>query len=94
MERFPLQSRALASAGYDAETQTLELEFTSGRIYRYEGVPLGTYQWLLRAPNKGGFVARMINDRHPGHEVTSGAGEQDLAAALRASLLALAARQD
>lgn len=94
MERIALQSRALVSAGYDAGSETLELEFSSGRIYRYEGVPLGTYQWLLRAPNKGGFVARMINDRYPSREVTETPPAQDLAAALRASLKAIATQRD
>lgn len=89
MERTPLASRAVISAGYDAQTQTLELEFATGRIYRFDGVPPGTYQWLLRAPSKGGFVSRMINDHYPAREVTRAPEpQQDLAAALRASLKA------
>jgi hypothetical protein len=90
MDRTPLQSSAVVSAGYDADTQTLELEFSSGRVYRYEGVPQGTYDWLLRAPSKGAFVARMINDRYAYRDVTppSEAQAQDLGQALRASLLA------
>ena len=88
MERIQLASSAVSSAGYDAETQILELEFSSGRIYRYEGVPRGTYEWLLRAPSKGGYVARMINDRYPYRDVTPRppAAAQDLAETLRASL--------
>ena len=88
MERKPLQSRAIASAGYDAETRTLELEFTSGRVYQYADVPPGTYEWLLRAPSKGGYFARMINDRHAYRDVTLGDEPDacDLSAALRDSL--------
>jgi hypothetical protein len=94
MERIQLASRAVSSAGYDAEAQILELEFSSGRIYRYEGVPRGTYQWLLRAPSKGGYVARMINDRYPYRDVTPPppAATQDLAETLRASLRELQRR--
>ena len=88
MQRVSLSSRVVLSAGYDAATQTLELEFASGRIYRYADVPHGTYEWLLRAPSKGAFVARMINDRYAFQDVTPPPPEaqQDLAAALRASL--------
>lgn len=90
MDRTPLQSSAVVSAGYDAGTQTLELEFSSGRIYRYEAVPQGTYEWLLRAPSKGAFVSRMINDRYAYRDVTppSEAQAQDLGEALRQSLRA------
>jgi hypothetical protein len=93
MQRIQLASAAVSSAGYDAEAQILELEFSSGRIYRYEGVPRGTYEWLLRAPSKGGYVARMINDRYPYRDVTPPpAATQDLADALRASLRELQRR--
>ena len=91
MERTPLHSSAVVSAAYDPNNETLELEFTSGRIYQYEGVPQGTYDWLLRATSKGSFVSRMINDRYVYKDVTPAPAEadpQDLAEALRASLRA------
>jgi hypothetical protein len=95
MDRTPLRSSAVVSAGYDPETQTLELEFANGRIYRYEAVPQGTYDWLLRAPSKGAYVSRMINDRYAYHDVTppSEAAQQDLGEALRASLQARGERE-
>ena len=86
MDRVSLTSRVVVSAGYDPASQTLELEFASGRVYRYTGVPRGTYEWLLRAPSKGAFVTRMINDRYAYLDVTPPPPEQDLDAALRASL--------
>lgn len=88
MERVSLASRAVVSAGYDPASQTLELEFASGRIYRYYEVPQGTYEWLLRARSKGAFVTRVINERYAFREVTPApAGvQQDLGQALRASL--------
>ena len=91
MDRIPLNSRAVASAGYDDATQTLEIEFSSGRIYQYMGVPRGAYDWLVRSPSKGGYVSRMINDHYPYRDVTpaSTASESiDLADALRRSLTA------
>ena len=88
MERIPLDSRAVASAGYDEATQTLEIEFCSGRIYQYQGVPRGAYDWLIRSPSKGGYVSRMINDHYPYRDVTPVASPEptDLADALRRSL--------
>lgn len=99
MERTPLQSRAVVSAAYDATNETLELEFASGRIYQYDGVPQGAYDWLLRAPSKGAFVSRMINDRYAYRDVTPPRADaepdpQDLAEALRASIRARHVNKD
>jgi hypothetical protein len=85
VQRSPVSSRALISVGYDNETQTLEVEFTRGRVFQYAGVPRSTYEWLLRAPNKGGIFNRLIRDRFPEVEVTP-VVEQDLLAKLRDSL--------
>ena len=87
MERKALQSRAIVSAGYDPASRTLELEFASGRIYRYADVPAGTYEWLLRAQSKGGYFARMINERYAYSDVTEpAAGSLNLSEALLESL--------
>lgn len=86
MQRTPLRSRAVLSAGYDAATQTLELEFHNGRIYRYRDVPEGVYQFLLRTESKGGYVNRMIQDRYAFEEVTPTPPAQDMLEALQASL--------
>jgi hypothetical protein len=64
MQRQPVQSRAIRSVGYDAEAQVLEIEFHSGSVYAYEGVPRSVHEWLLRIPNKGVFVTRQIVGRY------------------------------
>jgi KTSC domain len=87
MKRTPLQSRAVLSAGYDANAQELELEFKNGRVYRYRGVPAGVFAFLLRTPSKGGFVNRMIQNRYPFEDITPSAGAQDVLEALEASLV-------
>lgn len=86
MQRTPLKSRAVLSAGYDVESRVLELEFHNGRVYRYRDVPEGVYQFLLRTESKGGYVNRMIQDRYAYEEVGGDAPEQDVLAALQASL--------
>ena len=71
--------------GYDDESETLEIEFSNGRVFQYSGVAPSTYEWLLRAPNKGGIFNRLIRDRFVEVEVTP-VVEQDLLEALQNSL--------
>ena len=65
MERFPIDSDALASLGYDPARRVLEVEFTSGRIYQYFGVPPREVQHLVDAPSRGGYFSRCVRDRYP-----------------------------
>ena len=64
MQRVPLKSSAIISAGYDPDERALELEYRSGHVYRYEDVPASVYEWLLRIENKGVFVRRMVAGRY------------------------------
>jgi hypothetical protein len=64
VQRQPLRSKAVISAGYDEAARELELEFRSGHVYRYENVPASVYAWLLRIQNKGGFVRRMSHGHY------------------------------
>ncbi len=89
MQRVPVESKALKSLSYDAGTEYLEIEFHNGNVYRYEHVPRSVYEWLLKVPNKGGFVNRVLEPKYPGTRVPDhdqGGPEVDLEAALRASL--------
>ena len=86
VERVPVRSKSLASVGYDADVSELEVEFHSGRIYRYEGVPASAHEWLMRNPNKGGLFNRMIRDRYPFRDVTPAPETLDLTEALTRSL--------
>jgi len=87
MQRSPLASSAVVSAGYDAVNSTLELEFSSGRIYQYADVPRSAYEWLLRTRSKGTYVSRMINGQYAYRDVTPALDDAfDLEATLRHSL--------
>ena len=86
MKHQPFQSRAVASAGYDAATRRLEVWFTSGRRYEFFDVPPSVYEWFVRAKSKGTFVTRLINDKYRYREITESPEPEDLEAALRASL--------
>ncbi|HXH08891.1 MAG TPA: KTSC domain-containing protein [Alphaproteobacteria bacterium] len=60
-----LDSSSLAAVGYDPQSQTLEVEFRTGRTYRYFHVPLSVHQALLAAPSKGRFFVAEIRTRFP-----------------------------
>lgn len=55
MRRTPVESSSLASAGYDARTSILEVEFHNGTVYRYFEVPKRVFNALMNAPSKGSF---------------------------------------
>jgi KTSC domain len=95
MQRSPIASSAVISAAYDAVSSTLELEFSSGRVYQYEAVPASAYQWLLRTRSKGTYVSRMINGQYSYRDVTPFLDDVlDLETTLRRSLSDLHVRND
>ncbi|MEM9459227.1 MAG: KTSC domain-containing protein [Myxococcota bacterium] len=87
MERQSVKSTVLASVGYEPDTQVLELEFGSGKIYRYRGVSAELHAWLVRAKDKGGFFRRMIDGKFEYERVDHvDPNAPSLMEALRASL--------
>lgn len=55
MEFTQLQSTNLQSAGYDPETQVLQVNFVKGYGYRYLNVPEMVFQNLISAESAGRF---------------------------------------
>jgi hypothetical protein len=60
MQRTPLTSSHLASVGHDPDTNTLEVEFKSGKVYQYTGVPRSDFQKLISMPSSGNAFHRVI----------------------------------
>jgi hypothetical protein len=60
-----VESGTLASVAYDDVRETLQLEFRSGAIYRYSGVPLSVCEGLLSAPSRGRYFNEVIRGRFP-----------------------------
>lgn len=56
MDREPVKSRSVASVGYNDLSETLEIEFRNGSLYRYHGVREQTYFDLMAASSIGRFV--------------------------------------
>lgn len=42
----------------------MEIEFAAGGIYEYFDVPKAVYEWLMRVPNKGRYVTRIIANKY------------------------------
>ncbi len=64
MKRVALQSSSLRSLGYDPEQQILEVEFSSGVLYRYEAVPPEVVQALLEADSLGRHFNQVFKPQH------------------------------
>jgi hypothetical protein len=65
MRRERVSSSSITSVGYDADIKTLEVEFVSGRVYRYRGVEEEVHEAFLRASSKGKFFNEHIKDAYP-----------------------------
>ena len=64
MERQRVSSSDLASVGYDANSQILEVEFNNGAVYQYSGVSQSIYENLMTATSKGHYFNVNIKDRY------------------------------
>jgi hypothetical protein len=58
--REPVESRSIASIGYDPGAQTLEVEFKRGGVYRYLRVPEQVWRELTRAESHGQYLNAQV----------------------------------
>ena len=55
-----VHSSLLTSVAYDRDRALLQLEFGDGAVYQYFGVPVQSYEELLRAASHGAHFNRHI----------------------------------
>ncbi len=65
MQRHPVNSSVLNSAGYDPARKILELEFSEGETWDYFNVSPSAYKKLINAESKGRFFVKRIKGRYP-----------------------------
>lgn len=65
MNREPVASSNLISAGYDETSETLEIEFSNGTIYQYYNVGAAIYEQFNTASSKGLFLNVYIKNAYP-----------------------------
>jgi len=62
MERQKVESSNLASIGYDAKNEILEVEFKHGGVYQYFDVPADAYEELMNADSHGVYFSANIRN--------------------------------
>ena len=68
----PVTSKAFSAYGY--EDGVLGIQFPSGHIFHYKGVPPNVLQAFEEAPSKGAFYAHEIKGQFAGEKVTGACG--------------------
>jgi len=69
MDRVPVSSSNVVSIGYEANTQTLEVEFKSNAVYQYFGVPQQVHENFMNSGSKGQFLQQYIRNVYPTSKV-------------------------
>lgn len=69
MERKKLSSSQIRSVGYDAASQTLEVELSSGAIYQYTRVSAELHRRFLAAPSPGSWFRDNIEESFTGRRI-------------------------
>jgi hypothetical protein len=70
MKRTAVDSSMMASVGYDRARKTLEIEFQTGDVYEYFGVPYDVFRALLDAASMGRFFHAEIDRVYDFTQVT------------------------
>ncbi|CAM5193962.1 KTSC domain-containing protein OS=Bosea thiooxidans OX=53254 GN=SAMN05660750_04307 PE=4 SV=1 [Bosea thiooxidans] len=65
MDRQLVASTNIASVGYDAESETLEVEFSNGTVYQYYNVGADLYEQFMQSASKGQFLNTYIRNAYP-----------------------------
>lgn len=74
IERKPVDSKAVATVGYHAASETLEVEWKSGPVWRYDDVPPDEVDRLLNADSIGRYM-KVIKLNYVGTKQTDGTQE-------------------
>lgn len=60
-----VNSSNIAAVGYDAENQTVYVQFVNGTSYAYKGVPEHEFENLRTAPSVGSYLNRNYKNVYP-----------------------------
>jgi hypothetical protein len=64
IQRQSVASSDIASFGYDAASETLEIEFRATGVYRYYSVPKVVYEELCATPSPGKYFLQHIKRKY------------------------------
>lgn len=63
--RDTVKSSSILSIGYEEQTETLHVEFTSFALYEFAGVKKDVYEGLKNATSKGIYFQNAIRGKYP-----------------------------
>jgi lysyl-tRNA synthetase class 2 len=63
--KIPVESTNISSVEYDQTAQTCDVEFNTGRTYRYSNMTPELFKAFMDAPSKGGYFAMNIRNVLP-----------------------------
>jgi len=61
----PVSSSNVSAVGYDADNQTVYVQFLNGSTYAYKGVPEHEFENLRTAPSVGSYLNRYFKNVYP-----------------------------
>ncbi|MCK9578981.1 MAG: KTSC domain-containing protein [Methanoregula sp.] len=71
VERQSVKSRILRTVGYDDSKKILEIEFTSGLVYQFIGVPPKVYADLMHSDEIGKFFSEKVRPKFQTKQVAA-----------------------
>ncbi len=71
LERQPVKSRILRSVGYNDSTKILEIEFHTGLVYQYSGVPPKVYADFMHSDEIGKFFSEKVRTQFRTKQVST-----------------------
>lgn len=63
LDRVPVKSSNIASVAYGGPVSRLFVEFKSGNVYAYDGVPRGIFDALQVAPSVGAAFYVLVRNK-------------------------------
>ena len=59
------QSSHLQQYAYDADSETLTIQFINGSVYQYTGVPITEYHNMVQSGGSGTYFWTKIRNQYP-----------------------------
>lgn len=69
VEKLSVQSRILRSVGYDDKSKILGIEFQTGLVYQYWGVPPKVYAELMHSEGIGKYFSEKVRPKFAAKQI-------------------------
>lgn len=70
MKRIPVQSSHIVAIGHDPKSNTMEVEFRNGSVYRYGSIDVYKHSQLIGADSIGKHFRENIKSVHTGEKIS------------------------